>query len=894
MLSSRTPQQQTALDELLVSNIRSGLPEGVQIAVKNGAGINYKSNGTPVIMLVIENINYHPQAMLEILRFLLQRGAACDAVDWNGHSALVAAATRGYKEAVQILLEFRASVILPNCISALTVCDKTKYPDIVKLLEEAKEQQSKQHLIDLAFKANVTAGILAGVEACLERNTRVQFEDLLSAINSQDASLFAILMRYYNKDLLPINDHRLLTTAAEKGFMDGVTMLLSHIPVNTVNAKGDTVLHIAARHGHEQIARLLLDANARIDILNLASKTPLQEAAAAGKSIIVNLLMERIRPENEKQNNDADSPLYIAIVNGHEEIVRCILEQQANRKKPIPHLRELLKAVKNNNQPIKELINLYITKQLELNNSFHQYVKNRDYAKVSECLGNGAELEFVAEGENTSALSLAALNDDLPMLELLLNAGAELEAKTSTKQGYSALHVAANENKFNAARFLLERNANPNVTSKGGDTPLHLAAGGDKAILELLVFFGGDINYANPKFKRVALHYAVKDRKNINVEYMLAIGAKVDAVDYGHINSLHVAASQNDVDIVRMLLIAKAKLSLRTKENLTALRLCYVNANDHRQSALLIVQAYANSVNENDIKSIIEDIITSGRDRFFLMANFIAYLAELPNIFTPACKTNFIACLKELPADQRTAIKEEINKLLESIADPTLKKKLCDLALNPQQNNPLSVMLNIKKSVFSKTCAPASGTLKKIAEIKDKLKPNDPDPEILNDIMTNLKEAGINQNFLQMDNCLDLLHAMHAEAQGSDAIPGKLRELDLYFQSQLGRQFIVERFEVICRKNTGGDKSSESLANNPYLKLAKAIPSAPASVPTVPVIHHPPGQPQPFYSAGISSTLFSQPVAYPHPPSYQEAVQLSAAAVASAPPATPPVYRLNK
>lgn len=59
-----------------------------------------------------------------------------------------------------------------------------------------------------------------------------------------------------------------------------------------------------------------------------------------------------------------------------------------------------------------------------------------------------------------------------------------------------ALHIAAKKDDTRAATLLLQNEQNPNVTSKSGFTPLHIAAHyGNEQVAQLLIEKGANVNF---------------------------------------------------------------------------------------------------------------------------------------------------------------------------------------------------------------------------------------------------------------------------------------------------------------------------------------------------------------------------------------------------------------
>uniref|UniRef100_A0A158QPS6 ANK_REP_REGION domain-containing protein n=1 Tax=Haemonchus placei TaxID=6290 RepID=A0A158QPS6_HAEPC len=105
------------------------------------------------------------------------------------------------------------------------------------------------------------------------------------------------------------------------------------------------------------------------------------------------------------------------------------------------------------------------------------------------------ELDALNE-EGFSALHLAVRRLKLSLIELLLEAGASINAKDSA--GRSPLFHAVNMNDVEIVQFLLGKGADPNVEDDSGETPLLLCMKtANYAIMGLLIDAGADPNRKN-------------------------------------------------------------------------------------------------------------------------------------------------------------------------------------------------------------------------------------------------------------------------------------------------------------------------------------------------------------------------------------------------------------
>ncbi|MBQ8303197.1 MAG: ankyrin repeat domain-containing protein [Clostridia bacterium] len=94
-------------------------------------------------------------------------------------------------------------------------------------------------------------------------------------------------------------------------------------------------------------------------------------------------------------------------------------------------------------------------------------------------------------------LMAACVYNRLELAKTLIDLGADINIQEQRVRGYTALHAAVENRKFEAVKLLLENNANPNLQDKFGNIPLIRASHLDIEIIELLVRYGSDYNKDN-------------------------------------------------------------------------------------------------------------------------------------------------------------------------------------------------------------------------------------------------------------------------------------------------------------------------------------------------------------------------------------------------------------
>ncbi|MDP2248392.1 MAG: ankyrin repeat domain-containing protein [Nitrosomonadales bacterium] len=187
-------------------------------------------------------------------------------------------------------------------------------------------------------------------------------------------------------------------------------------------------------------------------------------------------------------------------------------------------------------------------------------------------LRSGMDVNVKAERDLT-VLHCAARLNDLDFLTLLLEKGADVNAKTSGNNGLlTPLHFASMVEGTYPLMHLIKAGANLNANSPEG-TPLFTAAKiGNADAVTMLLNNGSDVQITD-KWGNTALHAALMHPKPDDIADMLIENEiNINAKGKNGMTALHLAARNNNITLVKKLINSDADIDDISEEG-TALAL---------------------------------------------------------------------------------------------------------------------------------------------------------------------------------------------------------------------------------------------------------------------------------------------------------------------------------
>lgn len=280
---------------------------------------------------------------------------------------------------------------------------------------------------------------------------------------------------------------RLLETGAKTAFTD---------------EDGNRALHLSAKNQHIGIMNLLLEerykqsGNFDIDARNNSGETPLHLATEAGQSLSVQLLLEHDADVDAVTSN-GERAFHIAASLGNVEVMRTLLAARAKDYR-LCHINRdghnvlTLAVQKGHTDIIKMLLETGICPKKI------QSTQENMLVMAANHLQNGKDMTllFLAGGWNVNvrveahiactALHAAALAGNAPVVELLLDVGAEHCVQNS--QGKQPLHLAVERGDVDVVEMLLSKGADIDARDNQNVSPLLLIVNRkDTKMLEMVL-----------------------------------------------------------------------------------------------------------------------------------------------------------------------------------------------------------------------------------------------------------------------------------------------------------------------------------------------------------------------------------------------------------------------
>jgi len=307
----------------------------------------------------------------------------------------------------------------------------------------------------------------------------------------------------------------------QQGNLEEVRKIVNISNYSKIEAiEGNTLLFYAIKFRKAPLVKYFVkecQAKTNEVIKNDKSKlTALHLAALVGDVEIIKELLDAKADDIEaKSTIDGDTPLLVAVLYGHADAAKFLIEKGAdlNATNNQGHTALMSSVKKGNVDIVRHLLAL------------RKSDKNPN--------GYDINLETKSKDSRCTALNLAAGLGNVEIIKALIDAGADKETKGYG--GMTTLFQASLFGRVEAAKFLIEKGADTNVKTSSRSTLLMMASrrNGKVEMVRYLLELrknGYDIELeAQDNVKDTALHYAAQDNKVEIMEELIAAGADKEA-----------------------------------------------------------------------------------------------------------------------------------------------------------------------------------------------------------------------------------------------------------------------------------------------------------------------------------------------------------------------------
>lgn len=392
----------------------------------------------------------------------------------------------------------------------------------------------------------------------------LRYNPVVSAVGRNAVALTLFLVcgfagLAHGADLL---DARIVDAARQRD-TDAIRKLIAQkVDVNARSNDGSTALLWIAHWNDLETANLLLSAGADANTANDFKATPLSEACTNGNAELVHALLKGGANPNTPIAT-GETPLMTCARSGSVEAVRMLIEYGAaiNAKEPNQNQTALMwAAAEHHADVVKALVDAHADLTAHSKQGFtaiHFAARVGDLETVKALLAAGVDVNILTQtesGQNRVSNFLGI-------------------AKTIGSLGYTPLLVAVVRGQVDLALYLLDHGADPNNMA-AGFTPLHWASTQWESFT------------ANPVYGFDGAMSGIPDRqaKLRLVKALLAHGANVNArmtkpqpsfaggyLDATGATPFLLAASANDLEMMKILLAAGADPKILTATNASAI-----------------------------------------------------------------------------------------------------------------------------------------------------------------------------------------------------------------------------------------------------------------------------------------------------------------------------------
>lgn len=449
----------------------SNHPHVVQVLLDRGADVNAR-HGNPQTPLMKAAREGH----LGIVRLLLKRGAEVNAKSNIGDTPLHLAAWKGHLSVAELLLKHGAIVNMKGAQgeTPLMVAAMNGHAPVVSLfLKTGADANARNAKGKTALNLASKQGHKEVVRLLSSPGKRDRERALMKAVGQgRSKEVSSLLRSKIGLEFTGKDGNSPLILAARKGHVEIVKLLLDHgaNPNARFRCAGPALVS-AASDGKAQVVRFLLERGVNVNARDCEQETALMSAARRGHGAVVELLLKKGANLNAV-NAGGQNALMLAASTGREDVVRALLKRGADpRSRDKSGKTAIDYASKHRQTRVLDLLEKKVRRkttkadQSKLSKELLLAVEDQDPVKVKQLLARGANCNTV-DKNGVSVLKLAACGQSASIVSQLLKAGARVDSRD--KDRGTPLMAAAFYGRLKNIKLLLAKGAKVNAKDING------------------------------------------------------------------------------------------------------------------------------------------------------------------------------------------------------------------------------------------------------------------------------------------------------------------------------------------------------------------------------------------------------------------------------------------
>ena len=319
--------------------------------------------------------------------------------------------------------------------------------------------------------------------------------------------------------------------AAKKKHADVVQVLIdAGADIETQNAKGHSPLLMASIYGQLTNMMKLVKAGADVRATDTRRTTCLRFAAYHGHTDIVRYLVSLPEVDLNHQGRDNYTALHCAVSRKHADVIQVLIDAGADIETKEGHSALLVASRSGELTTVKILVGAGADVRATDANGATCLILAAHYGHTDTVryLVDLPEVDLNHQDSwRNTALHFAVHEKDADMVQMLIDAGADIETRNDA--GQSPAHMASLSGALTTVKMLVEAGADVRAADDNLDTCLILAAyDGHTDIVRYLVSLPEvDLNHQDSN-NHTALHFAVHKKHADVVQVLIDAGADTE------------------------------------------------------------------------------------------------------------------------------------------------------------------------------------------------------------------------------------------------------------------------------------------------------------------------------------------------------------------------------